>query len=795
MQTPIQLLKKFYGYDYFRPMQEEIIRQILEKKDVLVLMPTGGGKSVCFQIPALLLEGTCLVISPLIALMKDQIQGLRANGIPAACLNSSLSLAQERETISELEQNKLRLLYLSPEKAIQLSGSLLKSFKISAVAIDEAHCISQWGHDFRPEYARLKELRSLLPDIPFVALTATADKATRKDIINQLSLRNPETFVSSFDRPNLSLKVRSGIKEKDKLKEIGDFIRQRKKESGIIYCLSRNGTEGLASKLRQMGIACGYYHAGMSSEERSKTQEAFINDELPVICATIAFGMGIDKSNVRWVIHYNLPKNMEGYYQEIGRAGRDGLPSDTVLYYNLKDLIMLTKFARDSGLPELSLEKLKRIQQYAEARVCRRKILLSYFGESCTTDCSNCDTCTNPPDYIDGTVIAQKALSAIIRLGEKNGTTMIIHVLRGSQNGELLELGYHKIKTYGAGKDLSFDAWSHYMLQLIQLGVIEMAYDENFVLKVTAHGRQVLQGSASVPLVKPIVLKSEDLTMGAGLSRALSGSDGLFEQLRNLRKQIAESANMPPYLIFHDKTLRDMAEKLPRSMSQMLQVTGVSERKFEKYGSAFLDLIISVAGSAPKTTEEPVESLLQTEKMEQYLKKIEATGTSITPQLFAKILLGTSTKSFPEEITELSFFGLLQGRALLKEIMPAIKTHFEASQSALRMKPKDVADEYFAEPCFNRLDGSEKKNLTDRVASFEIQRPNDTIVNDYILEQRRTHKRAYEPWNDLETQLFNQTLKNCNDLDVLASIFHRSPASIKAFYKKMHSAVIIAGQH
>jgi ATP-dependent DNA helicase RecQ len=788
MHTPIQLLKKFYGYDSFRPMQEEIIGQVLEKKDVLVLMPTGGGKSLCFQIPALLMEGTCLVISPLIALMKDQVQGLRANGISAACLNSSLSPAEERDTLLELEQRKLRLLYLSPEKAIQLSGSLLKSFKISAVAIDEAHCISQWGHDFRPEYARLKELRAQLSDIPFIALTATADKATRKDIINQLSLREPETFVSSFDRPNLSLKVRAGIKEKDKLKEISEFIQQRKNESGIIYCLSRNGTEELAARLRLLGIPCGYYHAGMSSEDRSKTQEAFINDELPVICATIAFGMGIDKSNVRWVIHYNLPKNMEGYYQEIGRAGRDGLPSDTVLYYNLKDLIMLTKFARDSGLPDLSLEKLKRIQQYAEARVCRRKILLSYFGESCTSDCGNCDTCTNPPEYIDGSIIAQKALSAILRLGEKNGTTMIIHVLRGSQNGELLELGYDKIKTYGAGKDLSFDAWSHYMLQLIQLGILEMAYDENFVLKVTSLGRKVLQGTATVPLVNPIMHAPQKIAVKAGRTIPNPGPDDLFERMRTLRKQIAESAKMPPYLIFHDKTLRDMADKLPRSIPQMLQVTGVSEKKFEKYGSAFLDLIISFAGPLPFAAEEPIEAVLETEKLEQYLLQLESAGLTITSQLFAKILLGASAKSFPQEITELSFFGVLEGRAVLKEIMPAIKKHFEISESALRLKPKDVADQYFAEPRFNKLDQAEQEMLADQVGTFEIQRHSDSITNDYILEQRKTHKRSYEPWDETETQLFHETIKRCNELELLASIFHRSPASLKAFYKKIQAA-------
>ena len=411
-----------------------------------------------------------------------------------------------------------------------------------------------------------------------------------------------------------------------------DFLNSRKNESGIIYCLSRKSTEDLAAKLKAKGFQTSFYHAGMSSEERSGAQEAFINDEVPIICATVAFGMGIDKSNVRWVIHNNLPRNLEGYYQEIGRAGRDGLPSDTLLYYNLKDIILLTKFAKESGQPELSMEKLRRIQQYAEARVCRRKILLSYFGETCLTDCGNCDVCKNPPLTTDGTILAQKALSALSRLGEKVGTTMLIHVLRGSQNGELLELGYQHIKTYGAGKDLSYDSWTHYMLQFLQLGLIEIAYDENFTLRITEYGKLVLKGHEKIQLVNIPVPEEKKQKKKKVISEAGTVSASLFEDLRKLRKLIAESASLPPYVIFHDKSLREMCALLPRNRTQMLKIPGVSESKFEKYGTEFLSVIIDFAGAV--TEEEAAAEPMEVQKPAKRIKNPVEADSFFTQPLF-----------------------------------------------------------------------------------------------------------------------------------------------------------------
>jgi len=736
MNTPTQILKKYFGYDSFRPMQEDIINRVLQGKDVLTLMPTGGGKSVCYQIPAIAMEGTCVVISPLIALMKDQVGGLKANGITADFLNSSQNAEEERQVAEKCARGQLKLLYLSPEKALQLSDTFLRSFPVSFFAIDEAHCVSQWGHDFRPEYSRLKGLRHQFSDVPFIALTATADKTTRKDIITQLGLNNPETFITSFDRPNLSLKVSSGLKEKDKLIELEEFIKSRKNESGIIYCLSRNGTETVSAKLRERGITVAHYHAGMSSEERSKAQEAFINDEVPVICATIAFGMGIDKSNVRWVVHYNLPKNIEGYYQEIGRAGRDGLPGDTILYYSLKDLILLTRFAKESGQSELNIEKLKRIQQYAEARVCRRRILLSYFGETSLEACGNCDVCKNPPNYSDGTILAQKALSALIRMGEKAGTTMLIHVLRGSQSGEVLEAGYQHIKTYGAGKDLSFDAWAHHLLQFLQLGLMEMAYDENFALKVTEYGHRVLRGQAGVELVTmPVAEKRKERISKTNIS-VETESDDLFQQLRILRKQIADSAGLPPYVIFHDKCLREMAALLPVNRKEMLNVPGVSESKYEKYGKEFLSILKLHAGN--KNPSDESEEAIPQKKTSSRAKQTEATRQK-------------------------------------------------------RNEAREAMEKFFSQRVYNKLSVSVREKLIQKIEAIPTIRPDDSISNEYILEQRKQFSRAYEPWSEEEASLFKDAVVHTNDLDFLAGVFKRNPNSLKAVYTKVHAEPDLAG--
>ena len=419
MKDAHQLLKKVFCYDSFRPYQEEIIEHVMAKKDAMVLMPTGGGKSICFQIPALLLEDVTLVISPLISLMKDQVESLLANGVEAGYINSSQSESQKNEILMKARNKELKILYVSPETVASGIHTWLRDFKFSLVAIDEAHCVSMWGHDFRPEYKMIQEIRKIDPSIPFIALTATADKITQKDIVTNLGLKDPRLFTSSFDRPNLSLEVMGNIPKKEKQQEVIQFIQSQRDKSGIIYCLSRKETEEWALALRAAGVNAEYYHAGLSPDERSQVQEDFVKDEVPVICATVAFGMGIDKSNVRWVIHTNLPKNMEGYYQEIGRAGRDGMPSVTRLYYNYRDVVLLTDFAKDSSQSELLLEKLDRMLQYAEASTCRRRILLAYFGESLQENCGNCDVCKNPPVYLDGTVLTQKALSCIKRADEK----------------------------------------------------------------------------------------------------------------------------------------------------------------------------------------------------------------------------------------------------------------------------------------------------------------------------------------------------------------------------------------
>lgn len=598
----LQTLKTYFGYDSFRPLQEDIIRHLIDRKDALVLMPTGGGKSICYQLPALLSEGTAVVVSPLISLMKDQVETLCANGIAAGALNSNNDETENASLRRACMEGKLKLLYISPEKLLAEANYLLRDMHISLFAIDEAHCISQWGHDFRPEYTQMGILHQLFPQVPIIALTATADKITREDIIKQLHLNQPRIFISSFDRPNLSLTVKRGYQQKEKSKAILDFIARHPGESGIIYCMSRSKAETVAQMLQKQGIKSAVYHAGLSPARRDEAQDDFINDRVQVVCATIAFGMGIDKSNVRWVIHYNLPKSIESFYQEIGRAGRDGMPSDTLLFYSLADLILLTKFATDSGQQSINLEKLQRMQQYAEADICRRRILLSYFGENTTCDCGNCDVCKNPPERFDGTIIVQKALSAIARSEQQIGTGILVDILRGNMSSEVTERGYHRLKTFGAGREVPARDWHDYLLQMLQLGYFEIAYNENNHLKITQSGTDVLFGRARALLVTIRREEAVQATRGRkrkatvptkelplGLPNTESGE--LFEALRTLRKRLADQEALPAYIVLSDKVLHLLSASRPTTIEEFGNISGIGEYKKKKYGKEFVELI------------------------------------------------------------------------------------------------------------------------------------------------------------------------------------------------------------
>ncbi|MEZ4685137.1 MAG: RecQ family ATP-dependent DNA helicase [Bacteroidia bacterium] len=508
-------------------------------------------------------------------------------------MNSSQSAQEQLLVAEEARLGRLDLLYVSPEKLLtQQFTSFLGDISISLFAIDEAHCISQWGHDFRPEYTQLGMLRQLFPKVPIIALTATADKLTRSDIEKQIGLENPVRFVASFNRPNLSLEVRGGRKRAE---AILDFLRKRPNTSGIIYCLSRKNTENLAARLNDAGYKALPYHAGMSASARDKAQTKFIRDEVPIICATIAFGMGIDKSNVRWVIHFNLPKNIEGYYQEIGRAGRDGLPSETILYYSYADLETLRSFAEGSGQPAVQLAKLNRMQQYAEAHTCRRRVLLAYFGEDLPRDCGNCDVCKNPPKYLDGTVVAQKALSAMYRMQERAPLGMLIDVLRGSQRKEVLAAGFDKIKTYGIGADISYGDWQHFLLQMLNAGLVEIAYDQKQALKISDAGREVLFNGRKVPMYQPAEARKRDQDQASRSkpkSKRVQLAESLFEHLAELRRSLAANAGLAPYQVFSDASLQDMASKRPVSPGEMQQISGMSQAKYQQYGSLFREEII-----------------------------------------------------------------------------------------------------------------------------------------------------------------------------------------------------------
>ena len=601
-----QVLKTYFGYDGFRPLQKDIILHTIGGGDSLVLMPTGGGKSLCFQMAALMLDGMAVIVSPLISLMKDQVEGLRMNGIAAEALNSSNDEGYNRDIINRCIDGKVKMLYISPERLVGGVLTILKNVQVSLFAIDEAHCISGWGHDFRPEYTQLGQLKQLFPHVPIMALTATADKITKEDILVQLNIKDAKTYISSFDRPNLSLDVKRGYSAKDKLRSIEELIRRHPGESGIVYCLARKTTEALAVKLKQDGFSVGVYHAGMPNSERNQVQDDFQNDLVQIICATIAFGMGIDKSNVRFVVHYNLPKSIESFYQEIGRGGRDGLPCETILFYNLQDIITLRKFADESGQREINLDKLKRMQEYAEAQVCRRRILLNYFGETSDKGCGNCDVCHTPPQMFDGTTIVQKVLSAIVRTEEKIGFTLMVDILRGTLSPDVVSNKYNEIKTFGAGRDISARDWHDYLLQMLQMGFFEIAYNEDRHLHITPLGQEVLYGRRNVQLA---IINREEFTVKSRRKKQREeremewvtvgqGQSGLFSRLREVRRQVAAEIGKPAFVVMSDKSLQDLVLKRPTTLEAMADVYGFGEFKAKAYGKPFIEAIKQYANDS-----------------------------------------------------------------------------------------------------------------------------------------------------------------------------------------------------
>lgn len=581
---PLQALQKYFGYNGFRHSQEAIIQHVLNKKDVLALMPTGGGKSLCYQLPAVLLGGLTLVISPLIALMKDQVDSLNVNGIPAAFFNSSQTADEQIQLAAKLRNNEIRLLYLAPERLFGNDSKLigfLKPLNVCLIAIDEAHCISHWGHDFRPEYLALAGLKSEFPGVPVIALTATADKLTKKDILEKLNLHNPAVYISSFNRENITYRV---IPKRDSFNQLLDFLETRKNESGIIYCLSRKSTEALATDLREEGFLAEAYHAGLDHAVKARNQEAFLRDEVRIIVATIAFGMGINKSNVRYVVHVDMPKNIEGYYQETGRAGRDGLPSEALLLYSLGDAMKLKQFALIDDNPEQSrimLNKLDDMVRYCQLQACRRQFLLRYFEEDFPPDCNSCDICLTEFKRFDGTLIAQKALSAVSRLKERFGINYVIDFLRGSKSEKIWN-DHKQLKTYGIGADISKDNWSRYFRELVNMGYLQVSDDAFPVLKLTAQSEEVLKGRRKVLFIE------SQITEERAQPAELPYEAGLFEELKNVRGDIARKENVPPYVILSDATLLEIATYLPNNLDELRMISGFGDIKLARYGREFL---------------------------------------------------------------------------------------------------------------------------------------------------------------------------------------------------------------
>ncbi len=590
--TPLDSLRTIFGYSDFRLHQEEIITGLIRGEDAFVLMPTGGGKSLCYQIPALHRPGVGIVISPLISLMKDQVDALKENGVRAAFYNSSLKAAKAREVLARLHGGELDLLYIAPERL--MSGDFLERLNdipVALFAIDEAHCVSQWGHDFRPEYRELGRLRTIFPKTPLIALTATAESQTKTDIIERLNLQKSRCFIAGFDRPNIRYIVMDKQKPKEQLLT---FLKGRHEEAGIVYCLSRKRVEQVTAQLAQAGISAAAYHAGLSGDERRQVQEDFLHDNLRVVVATVAFGMGIDKPDVRFVVHHDLPKTIESYYQETGRAGRDGLPAEAVLLFGYGDIAVvrgLIEKGRNPDQKRIESHKLNAMVAFAESQSCRRRALLGYFGEPLAEPCGNCDICLNPPELHDVTVEARKALSCVYRVGERFGIGHVIDVLRGSRNERLLKLGHDRLSTYGIGREQPKEFWAAVLHHLIQHGYLLQDVANYSVLQLTGTARPVLRGEKRLSMARPRVRTASAKKKGAKVTADLSYDQELFEKLRLLRKELADAADVPPFVVFGDKTLVEMAALLPKDDTELLNINGVGANKLEKYGAEFLKAI------------------------------------------------------------------------------------------------------------------------------------------------------------------------------------------------------------